>query len=207
LPYFNFNYVTDPPNDETVNVETDLNDNFEELATKLDGFNKNPNTIVGPPVGTEALVSGNRVAVWDGTTWRLAFNQATSWTSWQTLTPKAPVGIQGGFTPKARVNPVIRCVQLTGILNYNAGAAWPTASDVDLFADTDIGPTYAPVPGGLAHCQVATSQVTGVNQAATANIRIQHITSGTARVGLFARFQGDAGGGNFVVLDKIEWWY
>lgn len=195
-----------------VDPATQLNANFQDIDTKLDGFNHHPSTITGPPQGIEAFynVAGadqSRIAVYDGATWRLPLNHQTAWTGWQTLTLRSPVVARTGYPPKANVNPVTRRVKLAGAVQADAAlSAWPTGSDVEITDDVAISTTFAPVPGGTSYSQVATAQVTGTDQVATANVRIQSVTTPN-RVGIFVRFQGDAGGGNFVVLDGIEWWY
>lgn len=213
MVYFNFNYVTDPPNDETVNEETQLNDNWEELDAKLQGWNQKPSNITGPiPVGTEALDPQHpgdeyRIAVWDGANWVRSLNHVTSWGAWANLSLRAPAVERAGFTPRIRINQWTRRIQLSGGVLFNAAAdPWPTGSDVEITADAAIASSFAPAPGGLMFYQAATSQVTGASQIATALIRVS-TEAAPARTSIKVRFQGDAGGGNFVMLDQLKWWY
>ena len=213
MVYFNFNYVTDPPNDETVNNETQLNDNWELLDTKLQGWNQKPSNIVAPiPVGTEALDPQHpgdeyRIAVYDGTDWVRSLNHVTSWAAWSNLGLRSPTVERSGFTPRIRANPWKREVMLSGGVLFNVAAdPWPTGSDVEITSDTAIQSSLAPVPGNRVCYQAATSQVTGANTIATAII-IVSLKASPARVAIDIRFQGDAGGGNFVMLDGLKWWY
>lgn len=179
---------------------------MEELETKLAPFQNNPSTVVSPPLGTEAFANGEP-AVWDGSVWNNNLSHNT-WTAWQNLAIRSPRVARSGFPPVCAINAwQRRIVCMGGYLFDAAAAAWPTGSDVEVTSDIAIGTQFAPVPGGLTYYQGATSQVTGVNQLATASIRVESIAGPPARVGIFIRFQGDAGGGNFVMLDGLEWWY
>lgn len=210
MAYFVFNKVTDPPNDETVDAITQLNDNWQDVNDKLIGFNQSPNDITGPPIGIEAFApvpDQARIAAWDGAVWRLSINHSSIWGSWQAVTLRAPVVERTGFPVMARVDPIGRRVVFSGGVYFNAAQdAWPTGSDVEITDDTAIGVSLSPSTAGLSYYQAATSQVTTAGGFASANVRIQEVT-GPDRVGLFVRFQGDAGGGNFVMLDGLTWWY
>lgn len=213
MVYFNFNYVTDPPNDEFVNEETQLNDNWEELDTKLQGWNQKPSNIVAPiPVGTEALDPQHpgdeyRIAVYNGTDWVRSLNHVLSWEAWQNLSLRAPAVERTGFTPRIRVNQWKREIMLSGGVQFNAALdPWPTGSDVEITSDTAIQSSLAPAPGGRICYQAATAQVTGANTFASAVIAV-NVEASPARVSIKVRYQGDAGGGNFVMLDGLKWWY
>lgn len=209
MAYFDFDYVTDPPNDETVDEVTQLNNNWQEVATKIDRWNRAQSNIIAPiPVGTEAMDPGgsSRIALWDGTSWLLGLNHDSSWGNWATFGLRSPIVERSGWTPVARVNPWKRLVALSGGVQINATAdAWNTGTDVEITTDTAFSSSLAPV-GGLAYFQTATAQITAANGFASAVIKVQSETT-PARTSITARWQGDAGGGNFVMLDGIQWWY
>lgn len=213
MTYFDFNYVTNPPLDETVDEELQLNDNWEDLDIKLTGWNQKPSAIVGVvPIGTEALDPLHpgdeyRIAVWDGSNWIRSLNHIATWGAWSNLTLRAPAVARAGFTPRIRINEWTREVQLSGGVLFNAAAdPWPTGSDVEITADAAIASTFTPTPGGRVCHQAATSQVTAASSFASALI-IVSTKAAPARTAIDIRFQGDAGGGNFVQLDKLRWWY
>jgi hypothetical protein len=213
MTYFDFNFVTDPPADETVDEQTQLNENYEDLDLKLQGWNQKPCAIVGsPPVGTEGLDPQHpgdeyRIAVYDGTNWVRSLNHVSSWGAWSNLSLRAPAVERAGFTPRIRINEWTRQVQLSGGVLLNVAAdPWPTGSDVEITADAAIANSFAPVPGGLSFFEAATSAVTAASSFAAALIRIS-TEAGPSRTSIKVRFQGDAGGGNFVMLDRLKWWY
>ena len=185
---------------------------MQDLEDKLVGFNQQPGAVVSPPVGTvvfnpSGTFGTDRIAAWDGTTWRLNLNHVGTWSAWQNLDLRSPVVARSGFSPRVRVNAYQRRIVIYGgVVASAALGAWP-ATALEITTDTAIGPEFAPVPGGLSYYQGVGAGVTGANQVATANIKIEHITVGTPRVAISVLFQGDAGGGNFVMLDGLEWWY
>lgn len=214
MPYFNFNYVTDPPDDENVNAITQLNNNWAEVETKTKPFNSSPANFTGitVPVGTEAFDpehagSEDRIAVWDGTTWRRGLNHVTAWSNWDNLTLRSPTVARTGFPPVARVDIIARRVTLMGGVYFNAAIdPWPTNTTVEITNDTAIQTSLAPVNGGMSVSQGATGQITTANGFAAAVIIVE-LKSSPSRVAVSVRYQGDAGGGNFIMLDGVEWWY
>lgn len=214
MAYFDFNYVTDPPNDETVDEVTQLNDNWDELDLKLTPFNQSPADFTGItiPVGTEAFdpdVSHDdfdRIAVWTGSIWARSINHASVWTGWQSVQLRSPVVERPNFPVMANVNAVARRVVLMGgVLVDDVASAWPTNTSIEITSDTAIQANLAPV-GGTSVQQGATGQITTANGFASANILIASESS-PDRVAIRVRYQGDAGGGNFIMLDGISWWY
>jgi len=216
LAYFDFNYVTDPPNDETVDVETQLNNNWEEVDKKTTPFNQMPADFSGIgipiPIGTEAFDpehpgSEHRIAAWNGTTWIRSLNHAAPWSGWQTMEIRSPVVIRTGFPVRARVDAIARRVVLSGGLYFNASQdPWPTGTTVEVTTDTAMGISLAPVNGGICCRQAAAGAITTTNGFASAVAIIETKTS-PDRTALSIRYQGDAGGGNFVMLDGVSWWF
>lgn len=208
---FDFNYVTDPPNDELVNVQTQLNDNWMELDEKLTIYNQEPgdfgtNTI---PIGAEIFdpdtVHGNteRIAAWNGSEWIRSLNHASAWTGWQAVGVRAPAVNRASLPVLANVNPIARRVILRGGITFDAAAsAWPTNTNVEITDDTAIQADLAPVHG-LCVRQGAT----GVNTTFAGAVVLIEPKTTPNRVAISVRYQGDSGGGNFVMLDGIGWWF
>jgi len=215
LAYFNFNYVTDPPNDETVDYTTQLNANWQDVANKIEPFNHQPAEFgdIPVPIGTEAfdpehLESGHRIAVWTGSQWARSLNHISAWTTWQPIEIRAPRAIRPFYEPEARIDAISRRVVLRGGVQYNAAAdPWPTGTTLEITSDLAIQSALAPVNDGESYSQGATGQIVTANGFASAIIWIHLETIPTPRVAISVRYQGDAGGGNFVMLDGIEWWY
>lgn len=213
MSYFNFNYVTDPPNDELVNVETQLNDNWEEVDAKITPFNQKPANFGNIPLikGIEAFrpESGfeHRMSVWNGSAWYSALSHS-SWTQWQTVTIRSPVVIRTGFPVVARVSSTLNKVEVSGAVLFDVNSsAWPTTTTVEITSDTAIQGSFAPDnPGQQIFRQMATGVVTTANGFAGA-VAIVERKSNPDRTAISIRYQGDPGGGNFVALDGLNWWF
>lgn len=213
MTYFNFNYITDPPNDELVDPVTQLNDNWQELANKIDGFNQLPSNITSPPVGTEAFyplgtdpVEHRRIAVYNGTTWYRSMSPNTGWTTWQAFTLRSPVAERTGFTPVIRANTFTRRIQVSGGVIHNTGGAWPT-SDIEITGSAALLSANAPATGGSHYQQLATAGIMTANGFASAVARVE-LRNDPARTAIYVRWQGDSlASGNFIMLDGLQWWY
>jgi hypothetical protein len=215
LAYFDFNFVTNPPNDELVDEVTQLNENWEEVDRKISAFNSQPADFTGitVPIGTEAFDPEHpgesyRVAVWNGTTWIRSLNHISAWASWQNIGLRAPVIARAtGYEVKARVDVVARRIVLMGGVQLNATAdPWSTSTTYEITSDTAIQHSFGPV-SGVSYQQAATGQITTAGGFASAAVRIEKVAGPPARTAIYVRYQGDAGGGNFIMLDGIEWWY
>jgi hypothetical protein len=213
LAYFDFNYVTTPPNDETVDEVTQLNNNWEEVETKLLPFNQQPADFTGItiPKGTMAMRpddGSDRMAVWNGIEWSGSVNPANVWEAWQPVSLRAPVIARTGYTLEAKIDTLSRRIVLMGGVQLNATAdAWNTATTYEITTDTAIQSSLAPANvDGVSIQQGATGAVTTASGFASAVIWIQRRTV-PDRTAISVRYQGDAGGGNFIMLDGIEWWY
>lgn len=214
MTYFDFNFVTDPPADEFVDVETQLNDNWEDVETKILPFNQKPSNFgaIPKPVGTEAFrpTAGfeHRISVWDGAEWRSSLAHSTSWGLWQAVLIRAPTVIRPNFPVVARVNAMLRKVEISGgVLFDGAASAWPTGTTVEITADTAIQSSFAPAnTAKMAVQQVGSSAITAVNGFASAVAMVEQ-KAGPDRTSISVRFQGDAGGGNFIMLDGLGWYY
>ena len=203
--FFGFNYVTDPPNDEKVNEVTQINNNLDKIDLRLNQFQQRPvNTITGPPIGTEAYAQQGAICVWTGSTWKAAEDLANAWESWNNLTLASGIVERPGFTPKFRINQKLRKVQLRGGLraDINAGP-WPRSKVKVSSNSAGVSSIYKPTQNNIQQTAVGIS--TTANQAMSARIFVE--TNGSLPVAIFVGYQGDDGGGNFVVLDGISWWY
>ncbi|MFE1145204.1 hypothetical protein [Streptomyces rochei] len=215
MAYFNFEYVTDPPNDETVDFQTQLNNNWQEVANKIEPFNQQPGSFgdIPVPVGTECFdpdpthASWHRIAVWTGSIWARSLNHQSAWTDWQPITVRAPHVARPLYEPEAKVDAIARRVVLRGGVLFNAAAdPWPTGTTYEITSDAAIQPELVPVNGGESIQQGATGQILTAGGFAGAIIYINRNLT-PDRVSINVRYQGDAGGGNFVMLDGIEWWF
>ena len=214
MVYFNFNYVTNPPADEFVDVDTQLNNNWTEVDNKLKPFNQKPSDFTGItiPKGTVAFNptpgSETRMAVWNGSTWKNSVSQSGNWSSWADLGIRSPTVIRSGFTPRWRFHTGLKKVELVGGVQFDgAASAWPTGSTIEITSDSALNTTYLPANTAQAsYRQGAVGQITTANGFASAVILIESKSS-PSRTAVSVRYQGDAGGGNFIMLDGISWWY
>jgi hypothetical protein len=218
MAYFNFNYVTNPPADELVNEVTQLNNNWSEIELKTAPFNQMPANFAGVPIpggiplGTEAFdpdpadADPNRIAVWNGTIWARSINHQSAWGAWQTLGLRAPIVARPGFPPKAKIDAIARHVVLTGGVQLNATADPMGTTTYEITDDVSIQNTLAPANGGQSRQFGAAAALTGAGTFSNAMVLIDNKT-GPNRTAISVRWQGDAGGGNFVMLDGVEWWY
>lgn len=209
MAYFNFNYVTNPPLDELVNPTTQLNANWQEVDDKIKGFNTQPNTVINPPLGSEALhpVDTHRIGVWNGTEWIRSINPNLSWGVWTAFNLLAPaVQRSAVFTPKYKVNSVYARVALSGGVLFNVAAdPWPTGTTVRITDTGAIPIAYKPL-GGWSYQTVAVSTPSGAGGFSSAQAIVDAVTD-PSDIRISIRFQGDSGGGNFVMLDSLGWWF
>jgi hypothetical protein len=214
MPYFNFTKVTNPPNDELVNVTTQINNNLDEIDTKVYPFNQKPSNFgaITKTVGTEAFNPNSgfeeRISVWDGSAWRASLNHASPWSAWSALSIRSPAVIRTGFPVMYRTNNYRRQIQLSGGVLFDAAAnAWPTGTTVEITSDGALSASFAPDNTAQMAVQQGTAgPITTVNGFASAVVLIEKKTT-PDRTSVSIRYQGDAGGGNYVMLDGISWYY
>lgn len=210
MAYFNFNYVTDPPNDEQVDYQKYINHNFQEINDKTKGFNQSPSNITNPPVGTEAFYPGlpvenqNRIAVWDGNAWVTPVSHTSTWSSWQNLALSTGISYRSGYTLQASVDTLSRKVLLRGGVVYGPTAAnWPTGKLIEITSDLSVN--LLPKPGGETYWTCAVSQITTAGGYAGAIAKVSQKTS--SLISIQVQWYGDSGGGNFIMFDNMHWWY
>lgn len=209
MPFWSFNKIAPPaPDDPQVDVDTQLNDNWDLADEKLSLISQEPvlNVLLDAEVGQEWIYNG-RLGVWDGAALVFPEDIEAAWTPWEILVLTAPTGPRTSFTPKWRRNTLVKQVELSGGVIYNSAAAWPTSFTV-FSADTEVAgiPIAYQPNGGITYVAAATSIPSGVNRGAGANIAID-VPGVNPSCRLRARFMGGSGGGNFIALDGVRWYY
>lgn len=204
--YLNFNKITPAaPNDPNVNEVTQLNDNWDYLDTKLSPF-INGGTLTLAQAGQEYLDGSFRFAVWDGAAGRVPDDIDAAWSAWTNIPMATTRTIRTGYQPKWRSNSLLRKVELTGGVQFNAAAdPWTMGSSIVFNALSAGSPsnTLGPIGGKhIAQCAVALTGGTSV----TAGGYITIDTSGSF-VRMACQYLGGGGGGNFVMLEQVWWWY
>lgn len=206
MALFNFNLITPPPNDELVNEITQLNDNWDELELKLNYFQGTGPVPSSFEIGSE-VYANNRHMVWTGTAWSSPVSIGQSWTVWNGIDAQAPFTVRPGLPFKYRSQPNVRKVQLTGGM-VNTGSANPWPKGVwNVINSTQIPAAFAPV-GGVHIQHSATSALPGApvgSDVAAARIRVTG--NGSAPVLVEVHWMGADGGGNFVQVDGVEWYF
>jgi hypothetical protein len=87
----------------------------------------------------------------------------------------------------------------------SAQDAWNTATTYEITTDDASQTDFAPV-NGMHIQQSSAGAITTANGFASAVVTVEPKT-GPNRTAVSVRYQGDAGGGNFITLDNIRWWY
>lgn len=209
MPFWNFSKIVPPaPNDPLVNEQTQLNNNWDYADGQLTLLTTNPMSAVlpGAETGQEWIYNG-RLGVWSGTQLVFPEDIELSWTAWSPFTLLSPAAPRATFTPQWRSNPLIRQVELAGGVLFNAAAAaWPLSlvAISDEAAPGGIPVAFAPM-GGITYMSAATSIPSTANRGASAHIAVDNNAGVNCRIRV--RFMGASGGGNFVALDKVRWYY
>jgi hypothetical protein len=204
--YFNFNFITPAaPNDPLVDEAAHLNANWTEIDNKLAPYN-NGTTVTPVEIGQEYIDASGRFAVWDGTSSRVPDDIDAAWSAWTNIPMLAPRVIRPGFQPKWRSNSLLRKVELTGGIQFDSSAnTWTAGSSFQFNALSTGSPasSFAPI-GGTHRSQAAAALTAGTVVVAAGYITVD--TSG-AFVRMSAQYLGGPGGGNFIMLDQVWWWY
>lgn len=206
--FFNFNKITPPaPNDPTVNEEVQLNQNWDQLDTKLQSY-INGGPISNIEVGQEIFDNNFNYCVWTGSSTRKPDDIVTSWSSWTNIPILSPRAPRPNFTPKWRNNSAYRMVELVGgILFDSASSAWTLGVLHTINSDTTgaIPASFAPI-GGLHISQAAAGLSAGTTVVAAGHIQIDK-PAGNTYTRIRAQYLGGPGGGNFIMLDQVWWFY
>lgn len=205
MVYLNFTKITPAaPNDPNVDEVSQLNANWDLLDTKLAPY-VNGGTITNVETGQEFINSG-RYAVWDGAAIRYPDDIDAAWSAWTNIPMNAPRAIRPSFQPKWRNNTLLRMVELAGGIQFDSAAsAWTLGSSFQFNALSAGSPanTLGPV-GGTFKATCAAALSAGTTVVAGGLITID--TSGSF-VRMAAQYLGGPGGGNFLMLDQVWWWY
>lgn len=206
MTYLNFTKVTPAsPNDPLVNEATQLNANWDQLDSKLQPYIAG-GSITNLEAGQEFFDSNFRFAVWDGSTTRIPDDIDSAWSAWTNIPMLSPRVIRSSFQPKWRNNSLLRKVELTGGIQFDASAnVWTMGSSFQFNSLAAGSPanTLGPV-GGKHIAQCAAALTGGTSVTAAGYIVID--TSGSF-VRMSAQYLGGGGGGNFLQLEQVWWWY
>lgn len=204
--YLNFTKITPAsPSDPLVDEAAQLNANWDQLDAKLTPL-MNGGTLTLAQAGQEYLDSNSRFAVWDGTAARVPDDIDSAWSAWTNIPMLAPRVIRTSFQPKWRSNSLIRKVELNGGIQFNAAAdPWTQGSAFQFNALSAGSPANTLGPVGGKHVNQCATGLTG-GTSVTAGGYIVIDTSGSF-VRMTAQSLGGGGGGNFIQLDQVWWWY
>ena len=208
MPYFTLNKITPPaPNDPNVNEVTQLNDNWDNIDLKLSPYISG-GAMSGVQQGQEHFDSNFDFCVNDGASTIRPDDIGEGWSAWTNLPMLSPRAIRPSFTPKWRNNSLLRMVELTGGVLFDAVAsAWTMGTSFIVNADAAGSPPASMQPIGNLHISpAATGLTTGTAVVASALVRVE-IPGGSTFVRIGAQYMGGPGGGNFVMLDQVWWWY
>lgn len=209
MVYFNFNKIVPPkPNDPTVDEMAALNNNWDVLDAGITPY-INGGTISNIEQGQEFYGPGSTFAVWDGAATRTADDITSAWSAWTNLPLNASRAIRSGFQPKWRNNSLLRMVELAGGFQADASATAFTPGNI-YFVTADVAggipQSMAPNGGGATYRQCATALTAGTAVVASGYIIIDKPGAET-HVRLRSQYLGGSGGGNFIQLDQVWWWY
>jgi len=206
--YFNFTKILPvPPNDPLVNEVTQLNDNWDVAETKLNVY-VNGGTLTLTEIGQEYFDNNFRFTVWDGAAARIPDDIDAGWSAWTAIPILAPRVARASVTPRWRNNSAYRMVELSGGVQFDAGAnPWTLGGTFTITNDALPGIPAAFQPISLPHKGVAgAGLVSGGAVVAGAAITVDK-PGGNTYVRIFVQYMGGPGGGNFIQLDHVWWWY
>lgn len=208
MVYINFTKITPAaPNDPVVNEDTQLNDNWDLLETKV-GVYVTGGAVSDLETGQELFNGSFRYGVWNGSTTRITDDIDAAWSAWTNIPMFSTRAVRSGFQPKWRNNTLLRKVELTGGVLFNAAAdPWTMGTLFTINADSSGSPPAAQVPVGGTHiCQCAVALTAGTSVTAGGYAFIDK-PGGNTFTRIRVQYLGGGGGGNFVMLDQIWWWY
>lgn len=208
MAYLNFNKITPPaPNDPNVNEVTQLNNNWDHLDVKCQPYMVG-GALSGVETGQEYLNGSFRFIVWDGAAERVPDDVDAAWSAWTTMPMLAPRVARTSFAFKWRNNSLIRQVQLVGGVYFNAAQdPWTLGGYFTLNADSVGAIPASMVPIGGTHTgQAATALSAGTTLVAGASVTVDK-PGGNTFCRVRAQYMGGPGGGNFIMLDQVRWWY
>ncbi|MFE1915017.1 hypothetical protein [Streptomyces anandii] len=206
--YLNFTKVIpNYPNDPLVNLDTQINANWDLIDTQLRPYIKG-GTISNLETGQEFFDVNFRYALWDGTATRIPDAIDSAWSAWTSFPVASGKFARPGFTPKWRNNSLLRMVECAGGFQIDsAQSAWPMGALTNLNADSAGAIPASMVPNGGYHIgEVATALTAGTSVAAAGYVYVDK-PAGNTFVRIRGQYMGGPGGGNFMMLDQLWWWY
>ena len=208
MVYLNFTKVTPAaPNDPNVDEVAHLNDNWDILESKLSPYIAG-GTISNIETGQEFFDSNFRLAVYDGAAARTTDDIDAAWSSWTTLPLLSPRTARSGFVPKWRNNSLLRQVELVGGLTFNAAAdPWTAGTLATINSDTSGAIPATMTPIGTYHYAACCTAATGGTSVVSSGYVHVDKPGGNTYVRIRGQYLGGAGGGNFMMLDQLWWWY
>lgn len=204
--YLNFTKITPAsPNDPFVDEVAQLNNNWDLAETKLTPYMLG-GAITMTQAGQESFDGSFRYGVWDGAALRIPDDIDAAWSAWTAIPMLAPRAIRPSFTPRWRSNSLLRMVELSGGIQFdNVASVWTMGSSFQFNALSAGSPanTLGPVGGKhVSPCATALTAGTSV----TANGIVTIDVSGSF-VRMAAQYLGGGGGGNFMELEQVWWFY
>lgn len=210
MAYLNFNKIVPPaPNDPLVDEATQINANWDHIEAKLTPYMKG-GTMTNVETGQEHFNGSFEFCVRGTSTLITPKNISEGWSAWTNFPIAVARALRTDYTPKWRNNPLYRMVECTGGFQYDAAAsAWPMGSFFLLNADAAGSPPASMQPIGNIHynpCAVSLNTGTSTSVAQGGLIKVEQPV-GSTYVRLSVQYMGGAGGGNFVMIDQVWWWY
>lgn len=206
--YLNFTKIIPPaPNDPNVDVAAQVNANWDLLDTKLQPYIIG-GTLTLAEAGQEFFDANFRFSVWTGAASRIPDTIDDGWSAWTALPMFTNRVARAGFTPRWRNNPNLRMVELSGgLLNNAAADPWTPGSLLTVNADSAgaIPASMQPI-GGYHINESATALSAGTTVVSAGYVYIDK-PGGNTFTRIRAQYLGGAGGGNFLQLDQVWWWY
>ncbi|GHF92032.1 hypothetical protein [Streptomyces griseosporeus] len=202
MAFLNLNKITGDPNVDEVNQ---INLNWDEIDNKVGPY------IVGgflPNVETgQEYPSGGRYNVWNGSAGRTPDDTIqTGWGAWVNLPVVSPRAIRPGFQPKWRNNSYLRKIECAGGYQFDSAAnPWTLGSYFAMNFSTTGSPGISFAPVGGIHVQpIAAALSAGTTVVASAMAKVD-VSTDFVRISV--QYMGGPGGGNFIMLDQLSWWY
>lgn len=204
--YLNFTKITPAaPNDPVVNEVTQINNNWDQLDSKLQPLDTG-GSLSSLEAGQEYLDGSFNFTVWDGAAARTPDNIEGAWSAWTNIPMLSPRVIRSGFQPKWRSNSILRKVELTGGIQFDASAnPWTMGSSFQFNSLASGSPASSLAPIGGKHIAQCAAALTGGTSVTAAGYVTIDSSGGFVRMS--AQYLGGGGGGNFLQLEQVWWWY
>ena len=206
MTYFNFFKIAPPaPADPLVNEDTQINDNWDHLDAKLQPY-VSGGVISDIETGQEFFDINFRFAVWNGAATRIPDNIDAAWSAWTAMPLAAGRAIQAGNTWRWRSNSILRMVEMSGGIQFDGAAgAWPAGLQL-CNADVAGAIPAAQQPIAGKHITIGGTGLIGAGNTASGYIHVDK-PGGNTFVRVRAQYLGAAGGGNFIHMSQVWWWY